>query len=64
MFEVKAPFRGDTYRAVYAMKIGAVIYVLDVYQKKSHRGGAVPRAIKQRLDQRLQEARADAAAPG
>ena len=38
VFEIRADYRTDTYRAVYAVKIGERIYVLHCFQKKSRRG--------------------------
>lgn len=34
VFEIVKPFRTDTYRAVYAVKVGSRIYVLHAFQKK------------------------------
>jgi phage-related protein len=36
-------FDGDTYRAVYTAKVGAVVAVLHVFKKKSKSGIATPR---------------------
>ena len=38
VFEIRADYRTDTYRAVYAVKIGERVYVLHCFQKKSKRG--------------------------
>ena len=38
VFEIRADYRTDTYRAVYAVKIGERVYVLHCFQKKSRRG--------------------------
>ncbi len=38
VFEIRADYRRDTYRAVYAVKIGERVYVLHCFQKKSRRG--------------------------
>ena len=38
VFEIRADSRTDTYRAVYAVKIGERVYVLHCFQKKSRRG--------------------------
>ena len=35
---VQADYRTDTYRAVYAVKIGERVYILHCFQKKSRRG--------------------------
>ncbi|HCR18137.1 MAG TPA: hypothetical protein DIU35_11700 [Candidatus Latescibacteria bacterium] len=39
----RSDFAPDTYRAAYAIKLGQSIYVLNAFQKKSKRGGAIPR---------------------
>jgi len=38
VFEIVKPFNSDTYRAVYAVKVGDHIYVLHAFQKKSASG--------------------------
>ena len=53
VFEIRADYRTDTYRAVYAVKIGERVYVLHCFQKKSKRGIKTPKKevdlIKKRL---------------
>ena len=53
VFEIRADSRTDTYRAVYAVKIGERFYVLHCFQKKSRRGMKTPKKevdlIKRRL---------------
>jgi len=53
VFEIRADHRTDTYRAVYAVKIGERVYVLHCFQKKSRRGIKTPKKdvdlIKRRL---------------
>ena len=53
VFEIRADYRTDTYRAVYAAKIGKRVYVLHCFQKKSRRGIKTPKRevdlIKRRL---------------
>jgi len=53
VFEIVSDYRSDTYRAVYAVKIGESIYVLHTFQKKSKRGIKTPKKeidlIKRRL---------------
>ena len=53
IFEIRADYRTNTYRAVYAVKIGGRIYVLHCFQKKSRRGIKTPKReidlIKSRL---------------
>ncbi len=52
VYEIVSPFDGDTYRAVYAVKIGKNICVLHSFQKKSPKGKKTPKPdiklIKQR----------------
>ncbi len=35
VFEIVEDYRGDTYRAVYTVKLEEVVYVLHAFQKKS-----------------------------
>ena len=53
VFEIRSDYRTDTYRAVYAVKIGERVYVLHCFQKKSKRGIKTPQKevdlIKRRL---------------
>ena len=53
VFEIRTDYRTDTYRAVYAVKIGQRIYLLHAFQKKSTRGIKTPKKeidlIKRRL---------------
>ena len=53
VFEIRSDYRTDTYRAVYAVKIGDRVYVLHCFQKKSKRGIKTPKKevdlIKRRL---------------
>lgn len=49
---------GNTYRAVYTIKIGDVVYVLHIFQKKSKKGIATPKHELDLIKQRLKEAKA------
>ena len=53
VFEIRSDYRTDTYRAVYAVKLGERVYVLHCFQKKSRRGIQTPKKevdlIKRRL---------------
>ncbi len=40
IFEIKDDYETDTYRLVYAVKIGTRLYVLHAFQKKSKTGVA------------------------
>lgn len=68
VFEIVADHDGDTYRSVYAVKLGDNIYVLHSFQKKSTIGIKTPkpdleliktrlRRIKQELAQAKKEKR-------
>ena len=59
VFEIASRHRGDAFRAIYAVKIDADIWVIHAFQKKSKSGVKTPRAeidvIRERL-KRLKEA--------
>lgn len=59
MFEIALKKRGDAFRAIYAVQIGADIWVVDAFQKKSKSGVKTPlmdvNRIKERV-KRLKEA--------
>jgi phage-related protein len=57
VLEVVDNYDGDTYRAVYTVKFEGVVYVLDVFQKKSKRGRATPQVDLDRIKSRLVLAR-------
>ena len=42
-FEIKLSVRGDTFRFVYTTRRNGLLFVLHVFQKKSHQGSATPR---------------------
>lgn len=58
VFEIALPFRGDAFRAVYALQLGDDLWVVHAFQKKSIRGIKTPKhevdLIKDRL-KRLRE---------
>ena len=60
VFEIALAYRSDAYRAVYAVKLGAPVWVIHAFQKKSKTGIRTPKQdielIRQRL-RRLQEDR-------
>ena len=60
VFEIALAYRSDAYRAVYAVKLGAPMWVIHAFQKKSRAGIKTPKQdivlIRQRL-RRLQEDR-------
>jgi phage-related protein len=47
---------GDTYRAVYTVRLAGRIYVLHVFQKKSKRGIKTPKAESELIKSRLRRA--------
>jgi phage-related protein len=60
VFEIALAYRSDAYRAVYAVKLGAPVWVIHVFQKKSTIGIKTSQQdielIRQRL-RRLEEDR-------
>ena len=54
VFEILSDYQTDTYRAVYAVKLGEKIYVLHTFQKKSKRGIATPKKELDTIRRRLQ----------
>jgi phage-related protein len=50
---------GDTYRAVYTVAFPDVVYVLDVFMKKSKSGIKTPQADKNRTRERFKAAKRD-----
>ena len=57
VFEIRAEHRTDTYRAVYAVKIGERVYVLHCFQKKSKSGIKTPKEEINLIKRRLRMAR-------
>lgn len=53
VIEIKTDHHSDTYRTVYAVKLGDKLYVLHVFKKKSKKGISTPKpdmnVIKSRL---------------
>lgn len=58
VLEVVSDHRGDTFRAVYTVRLAGRVYVLHTFQKKSKSGIATPQSeinlIKQRLKRALE----------
>jgi phage-related protein len=59
ILEIVDDFDGNAYRAVYSVRFAERIYVLHVFQKKSHRGSAIPRRDIALIRQRLAQAQED-----
>lgn len=59
VFEIALKHRGDAFRVIYAIKIGADVWVIHAFQKKSKTGIKTPQIdvdiIRERL-KRLKEA--------
>ena len=57
VLEVVEDFDGDTYRAVYTVKLAGVVYVLHSFQKKSKQGIATPKQDIELIETRLKRAK-------
>jgi len=57
--EIVADHQTDTYRAVYTVKFGELLYVLHAFQKKSKRGIATPKLDLDLVRKRLKIAEDD-----
>lgn len=60
VLEVVEDHLGDTYRAVYTVKIAEAIYVLHCFQKKSKQGIETPKHEMDLIRERLKAAQAHA----
>jgi phage-related protein len=56
VYEIVQRFDKNTYRAVYALKLGQNIYVLHAFQKKSKTGIKTPQQDIDLIKQRYREA--------
>jgi phage-related protein len=56
VYEIVQRFDKNTYRAVYALKLGQNIYVLHAFQKKSKTGIKTPQQDINLIKQRYREA--------
>jgi len=56
VLEVVSDHQGNTFRAVYTVRLGGRVYVLHVFQKKSKRGMATPKKDLELVMQRLRRA--------
>ena len=59
ILEIVEDHRGDTYRAVYAVRFADVVYVLHAFQKKSKQGIKTPQADVEAIKERLKRAQSD-----
>ena len=56
VLEVVADHRGNTFRAVYLVRLADRVYVLHAFQKKAKRGIATPQAEIDLIRRRLKQA--------
>jgi phage-related protein len=56
IFEMVEDYRGDAYRAVYAVRFEGVVYVLHAFQKKSPSGLATAKHDVELIARRLRSA--------
>jgi phage-related protein len=56
VLEVVQDYDGDSFRAVYTVRLAGRVYALHVFQKKSKSGISTPKKEMDRIRQRLQEA--------
>lgn len=56
VLEVVEDYQGNTYRAVYTVKLAGVVYVLHCFQKKSKTGIATPKPVLDLIKRRLRHA--------
>lgn len=56
VLEVVDDFDGETYRAVYTVRLEGVVYVLHAFQKKAKKGIATPKSEFRKIDARLRRA--------
>jgi phage-related protein len=54
--EIVEDWEGNTYRAVYTVRLERAVYVLLVFQKKSRRGTATPKSDLDLIRNRLKAA--------
>jgi phage-related protein len=59
ILEIVDDFDGNTYRAVYTVRLAGLIYVLHAFQKKSKKGIATPKQTIDLIKLRLREAEVD-----
>ncbi|MBW4500422.1 MAG: type II toxin-antitoxin system RelE/ParE family toxin [Scytonema hyalinum WJT4-NPBG1] len=57
VLEVVEDFDGDTYRAVYTVKLQGVVYVLHAFEKKSKHGIATPKQDIELIEARFKRAK-------
>lgn len=58
VLEIISDFDGDTFRAVYTVRMKGVLYVLHAFQKKSKSGIKTPLPEIEKIESRLKDAKA------
>src|ERR1035441_8380869 len=53
VFEIALPFRGDTFRVVYAVQLADEVWVIHAFQQKSTQGIRTPRREIDLIEDRL-----------
>ena len=53
VFEIALRHRGNAFRAIYAVQIGAALWVVDAFQKKSKSGIKTPQVDVDRIKERI-----------
>ena len=53
VYELVEDHRGDTFRAVYTVRVGGAVHVLHAFQKKSKSGIATPQPDVELVEKRL-----------
>jgi phage-related protein len=53
VFEIALRHQGNAYRAIYAVQIGAALWVVDAFQKKSKSGIKTPQVDVDRIKERI-----------
>lgn len=57
VFELSIKHRGNAYRVIYAVRLGADLWVIDAFQKKSKTGIKTPQVDVDRIQQRIKRLR-------
>jgi phage-related protein len=53
VYELMEDYRGDTFRAVYTVRLGNAVHVLHAFQKKSKSGITTPQPDVELIERRL-----------
>ncbi len=52
---IALPFRGDAFRVVYAVQLGADVWVIHVFKKKSKKGVKTPKQEIDLIESRMKQ---------